>query len=135
MSQLFDNTTAATRFLGGYIEAALWSSIDDDGNSLDSFGFDDIDSETYSKMVADCAAFQLANNELLGIYYQTVQRGSDESVEEYAGHDFWLSRNRHGAGFFDRDAVPGDVCDKLQDAAEKLGCVDLYVENDEVFAN
>ena len=28
---------------------------------------------------------------------------SDESISQ-AGHDFWLSRNGHGTGFWDRDA-------------------------------
>ncbi|MEK6884016.1 MAG: hypothetical protein AABY22_30580 [Nanoarchaeota archaeon] len=36
----------------------------------------------------------------------------DGIVSEQIGHDFWLSRNHHGAGFFDRNL--GEVGDKLQ---------------------
>ena len=46
---------------------------------------------------------------------------------EVAGHDFWLSRNGHGAGFFDGDWPENG--DKLQAAAEKYGQVDLQVDD------
>jgi hypothetical protein len=42
-------------------------------------------------MVADCADF-------LGEWYEHV-----ESDLARAGQDFWLTRNRHGAGFWDGD--------------------------------
>lgn len=55
--------------------------------------------------------------------------GVDESQ---GGHSFWLSRNGHGAGFFDwsHPALLGEACSRLQDAARVYGTVDLYVGDD-----
>jgi hypothetical protein len=45
------------------------------------------------------------------------------------GHDIWLSRNGHGAGFFDRGY--DDHIEKiLMDSAHKLGGVDLFINDD-----
>ena len=42
-----------------YIQAALWSSNDDDGDPLDNtYSLADIDNETLRAMVEDCAEFQ-----------------------------------------------------------------------------
>lgn len=59
---------------------------------------------------ADCAAFCKANAADLVTY--CAESGRDL---ESAGHDFWLSRNGHGAGYFDRGNDP--VFDRLQEAA------------------
>jgi hypothetical protein len=45
------------------------------------------------------------------------------------GHDFWLTRNRHGAGFWDGD-YPADLGRRLTDSAHAWGEVDLYVGDD-----
>ena len=43
-------------------------------------------------------------------------------------HDFWLTGNRHGAGFWDRGY--GADGDTLTEAAHGYGDVDLYVGDD-----
>jgi len=105
-------------FTGSYITTALWSSTDDNGEPIDrSYGRDDIADETLAKMIADCDAFQKQNEALL-----------EEGTSERAGHDFWLTRNRHGAGFWDGDwPVNGD---KLTEAAHAFGECHLYVGDD-----
>jgi len=60
----------------------------------------------------DCKAFQRAHKADLAIYYALSGRGEDS-----AGGDYWLSRNGHGAGFFDRGLDP--VFRKLQRAARR----------------
>ena len=81
-------------FTKAYIEAALWSSTDDNDDPLDSnYSLSDIAPETLEKIKTDCKNFQDANGQLL------IDGGW--SMEQ-AGHDFWLSRNGHGADFFDR---------------------------------
>lgn len=97
-------------FTKAYIEAALWSSTDDNDNPLDSnYTMSDIAPETLEKIKNDCKNFQDANGQLL------IDGGwSDDSQ---AGHDFWLSRNGHGAGFFDRTEREGyneEIGEKLQ---------------------
>jgi hypothetical protein len=44
------------------------------------------------------------------------------------GHDFWLTRNGHGAGFWDRGI--GDYGDALTEHAHSFGASDVYVGDD-----
>ena len=110
-----------------YVATALWSSLDGSdesgGEPLDSnYGPDDVDSETLEKMRKDCAAFAQANEA------QIEQWGGKDCAWEQAGHDFWLTRNGHGAGFWDRGAGewPNDGAE-LTTASKAFGECDLYV--------
>lgn len=118
-------------FTRAYIEAALWSSNDNSdpetgGEPLDrNYDVSDIEDETLWQMWDDCQSFQKSNAELLA---QAAYNRREYSNDEMAGHDFWLSRNGHGAGFFDRDL--GEVGDQLQAAAESYGEVYLEVSDE-----
>ncbi len=115
------------KFLAGYIECALWSSYDsaDDsgGEPLDA-NYDESDlSETcLVSFREDCAQFLAANAEDL----------ADIELEQ-AGHDFWLTRNGHGAGFWDRGL--GALGERLTKAAHAYGSVDLYVHEGQVHSS
>jgi len=112
-------------FTISYITTALWSSNDDDGNPLDGYcDRDDIAPQSLADMVEDCKRFQNTYAELLKGAYESVQ-GYDESM---AGHDFWLTRNHHGAGFWDRGL--GTVGEALTKAAHMEGSIDLYIGDD-----
>ena len=107
-------------FTQAYIEAALWASVDEHGAPLaDNFGPEDLAPETFREMECDCQAF-------LETYGDWISEAGIS--EEQAGHDFWLTRNRHGAGFWDRGL--GEIGDKLADAARAFGGVDLLVCDD-----
>jgi hypothetical protein len=72
--------------------------------------------------------FQQAQSELLSQWYSDC--GEDP---ERSGHDFWLTRNRHGAGFWDRwfgDSPQAKLGNLLSDAAHVYGSCDLYVGDD-----
>ena len=115
-------------FARAYVVCALWSSTDEHGEALDAvFSADDIAPETLEKMRADCADFVEGMRADL-MEYRTAMGCDKWSGEERAGHDFWLTRNGHGAGFWDRglDALG----QRLSDAAEVYGSVDLYVGDD-----
>lgn len=126
-------------FLNAYVEAALWSSMDDDSQPLDkNYGMDDIAPETLARMRADCAAF-LAHK-LGGRLIAVAERleaeerwslpgGVECSVMAYAGHDLWLTRNGHGCGFWDGD-WPDGIAEGLDRLAKELGTFDLYVGDD-----
>lgn len=106
------------KFTNAYIEAALWSSTDNSGRPLDdNYGVHDIAPETLASIVEDCKAFQEAHADDIG-----------GNVEQ-AGHDFWLTRNRHGTGFWDGD-WPVKVGAKLTEASHTYGSVDLYIGDD-----
>jgi hypothetical protein len=110
-------------FTLAYVEAAMWTLTDDDGGSLDYLGLHDIAAETIARAVADCAQFQAAYSELLALAGSPAQNG----------HDFWLTRNGHGAGFWDR-GYPDDLGRALTDAAHGEGSADWYLaDNGEVF--
>lgn len=107
-----------------YLDCALWSSTDfgdEEGNDprpLDEdHGADDITDDTRREAAEDCSAFAADNAADLA------------SMDPYqAGHDFWLTRNHHGAGFWDRGL--GEAGDRLTKAAHVYGSVDLYVTDD-----
>lgn len=104
-------------FVQAYIECAIWSSTDNEGNPLDSSkNADNIAVDTLARMEADCAAFELTYGELI----------ADNPAR--AGHDFWLTRNGHGAGFWDGDWP--EHGDTLTDASHKFGEYSLYIGDD-----
>lgn len=108
-------------FFRGYVEAALWSSIDDKDVPLDkNYGPQDIAPETIEEMFADANRFRDEN-------WNDIVKGM-RSVKR-AGHDFWLTRNGHGAGFWDGD-WPEPQATRLTDAAHAYGEVWLYVGDD-----
>jgi hypothetical protein len=107
-------------FTGAYVVAALWSSSDDTGTPLDTCYLPhDIALKSLMKMAEDCYNFCVQNSKDLA--------GLDE---EQCGHDFWLTRNGHGAGFWDRGY--GERGDRLTEACKKFGEKDLYVGDDGV---
>ena len=117
-------TPALDAFTRAYIECALWSSMDNSneqgGGPLDlNYDITDIAPETLACMAADCADFQASNAEHLADY-----------PDENAGHDFWLTRNGHGCGFWENDFSTPEHCEALTAAAKARGSCDLYVGDD-----
>ena len=116
-------------FTRAYLECALWSSTDNadesGGEPLDAnYSLEDMSVESLDAAIKDCAAFQESNASALRDAYGARNRYDEES----AGHDFWLTRNGHGAGFWDRGL--GEVGDELSKASKPYGSVDLYVGDD-----
>lgn len=107
-----------TAFLAAYIECAIWASTDEEGKSLDSlnYGPDDLTRDARALMRVDCRQF-------LREALPMLERA--KVTPEQAGHDFWLTRNRHGAGFWDRGL--GDVGQKLTEIAHSYGGSDIYI--------
>ena len=111
-------------FTRAYIECALWSSTDDDGRPLDD-GEHYLSAQAHTKMETDCASFQRENAELLAELAPALPH---DNAEQEAGHDFWLTRNGHGTGFWDRGL--GDLGKRLSVASEAYGEADLYLGDD-----
>lgn len=111
-----------SEFVRGYLASALWSSSGTlpDGTEVealdDHYGVDDFAPSAVDQAVLDCGVFQQKNAHLLD--------GTPRSDDDH-GYDFWLTRNRHGAGFWDRGL--GEVGDLLTDAAQEFKQVDIYV--------
>ena len=120
-------------FTAAYIVCALWASCDNStpsgGDPLDqNFTITDIAPEALERIKADCGHFQQAHADLLAQAYSLYSVTDGSSPETYAGHDFWLTRNSHGAGFWDRDL--GEVGEQLTVAAHNMGGSDIYPGDD-----
>lgn len=110
----FDIETAFT----ACVVCALWSSLvsDESGERCepadDHYGLEDIDADILEELRDDLAAFVADNRDDLA--------GMDSAQ---VGHDFWLTREGHGAGFWDRGL--GERGDRLTAAAKIYGEFDL----------
>lgn len=111
-------------FTRGYIEAAMWTLTDEDGHSLDYLGLHDIAEETIETAIRECRDFQTAYRADLDAATEELGR-----TDDYHGHDFWLTRNHHGAGFWDRGYSPA-LDKRLTDAAHVAGEANWYVGDD-----
>ena len=117
-------------FTTAYIEAAFWSTSDDSpregGEPLDKhYTPSDLEPATLERMIADCKAFQESNR--ADIYDEdNFLRCCNWSSESQAGHDFWLTRNGHGAGFWDGDWEE-KVGERLTAASKAFGEYSLLV--------
>jgi len=113
-------------FAFAYIECALWAETDQSdesgGRPLDkNFDILDIDGETLAEMAVDCKKFQEENWDDIAC--------ENSPGDARAGRDFWLTRNGHGAGFWDGD-WPEVIGERLTAAAKEFGQKWLYVGDD-----
>jgi hypothetical protein len=122
------NLDQLDEFTRAYMEAALWSSTDSAGTPLDDhFSVEDIPDHDAQQMIADCQKFQAENADFIQDQY--LMRRSDYGVDGAAGHDFWLTRNGHGAGFWDGDWEE-PAATKLDEASKKFNEYDLMMGHD-----
>lgn len=85
-------------FHEGYMVCALWSSSDGEENPLDDkYSPEDIEISTRQEMRRECARFYRDNIESLERLSELTGRDMGSH-----GHDLWLTRNGHGAGYWDR---------------------------------
>ena len=113
------------RLTNSYLEAALWSSTGEDEEPLDDeHDLTDVSDATLEAARSDLDGFLKANHGLITRAINNPDYGGMEQV----GHDFWLTRNGHGAGFWDRGL--GELGDELTKNTKPFGGVDLYVGDD-----
>ena len=112
--------------LDGYLECALWSSYDlYTGRPLDELDTGALADETFDDMACDVWRF-LAT--CWGDVWEDFEIDLSGIEPEQLGHDLWLTRNYHGAGFWDRGL--GEIGDKLTELAHSYGGVTLYIGDD-----
>src|SRR5579872_6823648 len=123
------------RFLSSYIETALWSSTDDDGTPLDSTKYSDTElaEETIKAMQSDCESFEKQASELIEAYRNPIdgdaRTANYTARREQVAHDFWLTRNHHGAGFWGGD-YPKPLGEQLTKLAHMFPERNLYIGDD-----
>lgn len=123
-----------------YLETALWSSHNYDSETDDSISehFDgDYDISDFSALghataYTDCNNFinLLKSTECVG-YDNLYNAARSLQSDEHISHDFWLTRNHHGSGFWDGDY--GDYGDLLTEVCQNgFGECNLFAEDGEV---
>jgi hypothetical protein len=112
-----------TEFTRSYLTTALWASTTPEGCPLDSeFAVNDIDPATLLRMTEDAELFYR-------YYHEHFPQATSANPDFQAGHDFWLSRNGHGAGFFEFP-WPQKLGLFLHDASKTFGEYHLEVGDD-----
>jgi hypothetical protein len=112
-----------------YLATALWAETDNStesgGEPLDkNYTIADFAPEAVAKAVADCAAFE----EKAGPLLEGIER-QGQDVPDVIGFHFWLTRNGHGAGFWDGD-YPKEIGEALTKLSHEFGETDAYVGDD-----
>jgi len=107
------------RFTGACIEAMYFADTGEEGQPASDA---EIHAETLLDIKADCRSFWRR----FGCYIVAIEneRHHKDYVER-AGHDFWLTRNGHGAGFWDGD-WPKCYESLLTDGAKGYGPFEIY---------
>jgi hypothetical protein len=126
--------TIVDQILDGYLEAALFSSDDDNGDPLDS----NYDSGNFSPITVedakdDCEKLaELMESATTADNREMLQAALDAQSAEQIGHDFWLTRNHHGSGFWDGDYEDfGDQITHL--VAEHFHELHVYADGNELW--
>lgn len=111
-------------FFRGYVQCAVWADLAvGEGDDMElggpgDAGPEDFDPESREAMRGDCDSFMDDEADDLALYRET-RVVNQSAVMGQAGHDFWLNRNGHGAGFWDRGL--GELGDRLDAAAKVYG--------------
>lgn len=107
-----DKRRYAEEMLPHYLECAAWADAPEDTPPLD------FAPSAEEGALADCMRFT-------GINWERIKDVDPAQV----GHDLWLTRNHHGAGFWDRPEVYGgeDNAEALAASAHSFGSKDVFV--------
>ena len=102
-------------FYWHYLTCALWA----DGPEDDLWTVDEVSPELKKQMLEDCSEF----------IRLTYPRAAGVVDCEALAHDFWLTRQGHGAGFFDRGYTQ-ELEDFLCETASLFGECYIYRGDD-----
>lgn len=124
--------TAVSESASAYITAALWTATTegDDGEDgelvqMDSrYTLADLAPATIAKAHDDLSRFLVTNRKDIA----AAKAANPDYDDAQIGNDFFLTRNRHGAGFWDRGI--GEAGDALTEAAHRAGETELYAGDD-----
>lgn len=122
-------------FESAYIEAAMTLCSDDnDDDIIANHSVEDISPGLRAEVESDCRAFIALAEEIFAKYPEAARAAEEAfsagrwTLSEHAGNDFWMTRNGHGAGFWDgdwnggwagglditiRDGETGDIVDQI----------------------
>jgi hypothetical protein len=112
--------------LNGYLNTALWATSSAEGNLDDFYSVEDFSKEAKQKARADVEKFvsmaEADINKILSGFWDTAKM-------ETIGHDLFLTRNGHGAGFWDGD-YEEEIGKNLTNISKSMGSADAYIGDD-----
>ena len=113
----------AEQFIEAYIEAMIFTETPDDSRLERVWQRADFADEAKRQIVKDCLTFIEDVPEFDTAYGYEI---------ESMGHDFWLTRNGHGSGFWDGDwpEKEGVYYTKL---SEKAGISAVYLSRGKLY--
>lgn len=122
-----------------YLIAMLWTMPGDDAceNPGDNITIEDLPQETIQRATNDVVTFVAFCGVLFDMAMACYDDGYGQhpdagSAEAAFGHDFALTRNGHGTGFWDRDSegLPRVLGEALTRLCEAFGEANLYLWGD-----
>lgn len=137
------NRTEKAQIVRSQLDSLLWSSVDyaEDSEHENFDGYysaDDATTELHARLWdelgqwEDVEYFGVAkHDELLKALTAYVERYGSVWTGQF-GHDLALTRNHHGAGFWDRGL--GDAGDVLTEWAHMLGGLELFHGHDSIYS-
>ena len=163
------NSNIINEILKGYIVAALWTEeerLNDEYGVDDELIYGDNDDDELEKIINLSSNINkkgfdtftkedIEDNSLIKAYTdikEFIKKVGEDTIEsaitednvepDTIGHDLWLTRNGHGAGFFDGH-YDEEIEEKFLNASREMGSVDLYINengklsfsNEHVFEN
>jgi hypothetical protein len=105
-------------FLSGYWGCVDFTASDSEGEPIDADSRHELPAETVAEMEETATDFLQA---------QWIWLHSCDDLSD-AGHDFHLTRNHHGAGFWDGDWK--ELGDRLTEASKAYGSCEVYQFDD-----
>ena len=128
MNMQINLTSDESETLKGYIEALYWA---DNWADTDEEGQPDpeaeLSPETWRNIAIDVVWF--LKKAMPRIYRKPLDYTQ-------IGHDFYLSRNGHGTGFWDRSEIYGEpLADYLHEMADSFGPDEFYQGDDGMIYN
>ena len=119
-------------FIRGYMVAAVWTSTHTASENDDPVPIDSLDpepewsEEAIKDIKKNCIDFMESNEADLKLYVAEIPYDPTQGTPyDYAGHDYWLTRNGCGVGYWDRGL--GELGKRLTEACDSYGSQDLEV--------
>lgn len=122
---IYNNPTARA-----LAETLLWSETDENSEPLDlNYTIQDFDEDSLNRLYIKFEKFKEQATEKIEEDCEDLEDFYLSSHPDPVEHDFILTANHHGAGFWDGDWMKG-VEKILTDAAHAVGEINVYVGDD-----
>lgn len=106
-------------------ETLIWQATNLEGTLLDYLNFDrdDIDPRDQATLIEEFRVFVQSNQDDVHDFMEATGFTID-----HVAHNYILTRNRHGAGFWDHTDHPS--AERLSEACQFQGTIDVYISDD-----